>query len=171
MIKKIVSFFKILNSNSNPAEVANAVCLGVMLGLIPKNNLLWYLIFVFFLFVRINKTAYFLITLLVSLIAPLTDSFFDVFGYKILTTPAFTPAFSKLLDIPFVAFTKFNCTIVCGSVVFSLLIYVPLFIICMIFIKFWRKTVTAAWNNSKIGQFFYKLPLVNKFREAAMDLV
>lgn len=171
MIKKIVSLFKILNSNSKPGEIANAVCLGILLGFVPKNNVLWYILFIFFSFVRINKTAYFFVTLAMSFLAPALDGFFDNFGYAILTNEKFTPLFATLIDIPFVGFTKFNNTIVCGSVVFSLLIYIPLFIGLVFFIKLWRTKITALWNNSKIGQFFYKLPLAEKFRNASLELV
>lgn len=171
MIKKIVSLFKILNSNSKPGEIANAVSLGILLGFVPKNNLLWWLLFVFFSFVRINKSAYFLVTLLMSFIAPAFDSFFDSFGYTILTLPSLEGLFSTLLDIPFVGFTRFNNTVVCGSLVFSLLIYIPLFILLVLFVKLWRTKITAVWNKSRIAAFFYKLPLVEKFRNASLELM
>ena len=171
MIKKIVSMFKILNSNSKPGEIANAVCLGIMLGFVPKNNLLWYILFIFFSFVRINKNAYFLTTLIMSFFAHLADGFFDSFGYTILTSEGLSPLFAKLIDIPFVGFTKFNNTIVCGSLAFSLIIYIPLFIGLVFFVKIWRTKITALWNNSKIAAFFYKLPLVSKFREASLELI
>ena len=171
MIKKIISLFKILNSNSKPGEVANAVCMGVMLGFVPKNNLLWYLLFVFFCFVRINKTAYFFVTLLMSFVAPLADGFFDSLGYSVLTSGELSPLFATLIDIPFVGFTKFNNTVVCGAFVFSLIIYIPLFVGLIFFIKIWRTKITTAFNNSKIGTFFYKLPIVGKFREASLELM
>jgi hypothetical protein len=52
MIAQIVKFLNALNSNRNPSEIANAFCLGLMLGFMPKNNALWFIIFVFFFFVR-----------------------------------------------------------------------------------------------------------------------
>ena len=171
MIKKIVSLFKILNSNSKPGEIANAVCLGLLLGFVPKNNLLWWLLFVFFSFVRINKTVYFFLTLLMSFIAPAFDSFFDSFGYAILTMPSLESFFAALLDIPFVGFTKFNNTLVCGALVFSLMIYIPLFILIVLFVKLWRSKITALWNNSRLALFFYRLPLVEKFRNASLELM
>lgn len=171
MIKKIVSLFRILNSNSKPGEIANAFCLGILLGFVPKNNLLWYLLFVFFSFVRINKTVYFFITLLMSFVAPLADSFFDSFGYTILTNQSLSPVFANLLEVPFVGFTKFNNTIVCGALAFSLIIYIPLFVIIVVFVKLWRSKITVLWNNSRIGKFFYKLPLVEKFRSASLELM
>ena len=171
MIKKIVAFFKILNSNSKSSEIANAVCLGVMLGFIPKDNLLWYILFVFFLFVRINKSAYFLTTLLISLIAPAFDNLFDSIGYKILTNEKLSIFFAKLIEIPFVGFTKINNTITCGALFFSLIIYIPVFILFILFIRLWRTTIASAWNKSKIAKFFYKIPLVSKFKNASLELV
>ena len=40
MIANIVKLFRALNSNSKPSEIANALCLGLILGFMPKNNLL-----------------------------------------------------------------------------------------------------------------------------------
>ena len=120
MLKKIIKFFKALNSNSKPSELANALCLGIMLGFIPKNNALWFLIFIIFCFVRINKGLYFVAMIVASQFAWLLDSKFDSIGFYILNYAPLTKTFSMLIDIPFVGFTKFNNTIVMGSFIFSL---------------------------------------------------
>ena len=135
MLKKILRLLKSLNANTHPGEIAHAIAIGFILGLIPKGNLLWVFLFVLFLFVRINKGALFLITLLASTIAPLFDSFFDTLGYWVLTLPSLSPFFSTLLDIPFIAFTSFNDTIVMGSLCASFLLYLPLYILSRIFIR------------------------------------
>ena len=49
MLKAIIKFFKALNSNVHPGAVAHAVCLGMILGFMPKTNALWYILTVFFL--------------------------------------------------------------------------------------------------------------------------
>ena len=91
MLKFIVKFLKALNSNSHPGEIAHAVCLGMLLGFLPKDNIFWYIITVFVLFMRINKGALVLSTLGFSLLAPLFDSLFDSVGYWFLTLPALEP--------------------------------------------------------------------------------
>ena len=171
MLKAIIKFFKALNSNVHPGAVAHAVCLGMILGFMPKSNALWYILMVFFLFVRINKGTFIIFTFLFSLLAPVFDNLFDTVGWWFLTIEKLVPFFSWLLDIPFVGFTKFNNTIVCGALAFSLIIYIPLFLVIICFIKLWRTKITVLWNNSKICQFFYKLPLINKFREASLELM
>ena len=66
MIAQIVKFLNALNSNRNPSEIANAFCLGLMLGFMPKNNALWFIIFVFFFFVRLHKPTYVITAFLFS---------------------------------------------------------------------------------------------------------
>ncbi|MBO4546576.1 MAG: TIGR03546 family protein, partial [Treponema sp.] len=100
MLKWISGLFKALNANQNPAEMAHGFALGMMLGLIPKNNALWYLILVFFLFVRINKPTYLLTMLVVSYFAWMLDPVFDSLGYAVLTLKPLESAFGILVDIP-----------------------------------------------------------------------
>ena len=80
MLKAIVKFFKAINSNSHPAEIAHAFALGMILGFMPKDNALWYILTVFFFFFRINRGALIILTLIFSLFAPLLDPLFDLIG-------------------------------------------------------------------------------------------
>ena len=162
MLKFIVRFLKAINSNSHPGEIAHAVCLGMILGFLPKNNALWYVLTVFFLFMRINKGAFVIFTFLFSLLAPALDSLFDTFGWWFLTQEKLTPLFIKLLDIPFVGFTKFNNTIVSGSLLFSLACYIPLYFISRLVIKLWRTKLSPIVRKTKVIVFLSKLPLVQK---------
>ena len=127
MIGYIVKLFRALNSNSKPSEIANALCLGLILGFMLKNNLLWYVLFVLFLFVRINKGAYVIAMALGALTSPLLDPIFNRVGYAVLTFAPLEPIFSRLLDVPFVGFTRFNNTIVCGSLVCGIICYCLLY--------------------------------------------
>nr|MCR4900017.1 TIGR03546 family protein [Treponema sp.] len=119
MLKALIRFFKALNSNSHPGEIAHAVCLGMILGFMPKSNALWYILTVFFLFVRINKGSFILFTFLFSLLAPVLDNLFDTIGWWFLNIDKFKMFFAWLLEIPFVGFTRFNNTIVMGSLLAS----------------------------------------------------
>ena len=80
MLKKLIKLLKFLNSNSKASQIANSFCIGMILGLLPKNNLLWYVVLVFFMFVRIHKACYGIMILLGALIAPSLDPFFDKIG-------------------------------------------------------------------------------------------
>ena len=170
MIKFFVKLFNSINSNSNPGEIAHAVSIAMILGFMPKNNWFWYVLAVFFLFVRINKGALMLFTALFSLLAPTLDNIFDNIGYYILTIPQFQGTFATLINIPFVAFTKFNNTIVMGSLAFGLVLYIPLYIIARLFIFLWRNKIVPVLRKTKVAKVFSKIPIVQKISDVK-DLV
>ena len=162
MISYIVKLLKALNTNSHPGEIAHAVSIGVLLGFMPKDNALWYLLFVLFLFVHVHKGAFLLSILAASLLARLFDPLFDAIGYAVLTFSPLEPVYAALLDIPFVAFTKFNNTVVAGAVVSSLILYIPVYILTRILIKSWRTHLAPALARSKFMQAFYQIPFISK---------
>ncbi len=165
MLKKLIKLLKFLNSNSKASQIANSFCIGMILGLLPKNNLLWYVVLVFFMFVRIHKACYGIMILLGALIAPSLDPFFDKIGYMILTYGPLENTFADLLEIPFVGFTRFNNTIVMGSLVCGLLAYIPVFFLVEGLIMLWRRYVSPVFLKSKVMTAFYKVPLVQKIQE------
>lgn len=169
MLKFIVKFLKALNSNSHPGEIAHAVSLGLLLGVLPKNNIFWYVITVFVLFMRINKGALVLSTLAFTLLAPIFDTQFDQLGYWFLTLPKLVPFFSKLLDIPFVAYTKFNNTIACGSLLCGLALYIPVYILARVFIWLMRTKIVPVLRKTKLITILSKAKLVRKIADAAMS--
>lgn len=165
MLKAIIRFFKALNSNVHPGEIAHAVCLGMILGFMPKTNALWYILTVFFLFVRINKGSFILFTFLFSLLAPVLDNLFDTIGWWFLNIEKLRPFFSWLLDIPFVGFTRFNNTIVMGSLLVSLVLYIPVYWLIRLFLKYWRAFLAPAVRKTKLVVYLSKLPLIVKIGE------
>lgn len=166
MLKKFLKFFKALNSNSHPGEIAHAVSIGLIMGFLPKDNVTWYILTVFFLFIRINKGAFVIFTLLFSLLAQYLDPLFDKIGYAILTYDKFEPFFAKLLDIPFVSFTKFNNTIVMGSLISGIILYIPAYFLTRGFMRLWRTVLSPLVRKSKIILFLSKIKFVKKIGEA-----
>ena len=127
---------------------------------------IWYLILVFFMFVRINKPTYLLTMLIVSYFAWILDPLFDVIGYNVLTYKPLENLFGFLVDVPFVGFTKFNNTIVMGSFLFCLVLYVPFFLAGIAFVKFWRAKVAPAFIRSPLYKAAANLPVIGKIFEA-----
>lgn len=162
MLKYLVNLLKAFNANVKPSQIANSFCIGLILGFMPKNNLLWYILLVFFAFVRINKPGYFIMMIVGSCLSTIADPLFDRIGYAVLTFAPFQNFFAWLLDIPFVGFTKFNNTIVCGSLVSGIICYIPLYVIMFFIIKAWRKWIAPKFNDSKILKTLYKIPLLAK---------
>ena len=162
MLKYLINLLKAFNANIKPSQIANSFCIGLILGFMPKNNLLWFILMIFFAFVRINKPGYFIMVLVGSCFASLLDPFFDVIGYAVLTFEPMQPFYAKFLEIPFIAFTRFNNTIVCGSLIFGIVSYIPLYAIMFFIVKAWRKWIAPKFNDSKVLKTIYKIPLLAK---------
>ncbi|MCR5400532.1 MAG: TIGR03546 family protein [Treponema sp.] len=162
MIQYLVDLLKAFNANIKPSQIANSFCIGLILGLMPKNNLLWYILLVFFAFVRINKPGYFIMMIIGACLAPVFDPLFDKVGYAILTYAPLENFYSRLLNVPFVGFTRFNNSIVCGSLVCGLVCYIPLFLLLYFIIKAWRKWIAPVFNESKVLKTLYQIPLLEK---------
>ena len=162
MIKAIVKLFKALNANVNPGEIAHAFSCGILLGLMPKDNLLWYLVFVFILFIRINKPMYLIMILIAATFSPVMDGLFDTVGYAFLTIPQFSGFFGWLLEVPFVGFTKFNNSVLMGSLLCGLVLYVPMYFLGRLFVSLWRKHIAAAIRQTKLVKLLSNLPVVAK---------
>ncbi|MBQ7904852.1 MAG: TIGR03546 family protein [Spirochaetaceae bacterium] len=170
MLSYIIKLLKALGANSKPSQIANSFCIGFILGVMPKNNLLWWLVFVFFMFVRINKAGYFIMMLLGAFISPYLDPTFHKIGEFVLTYEPLVPVYSKLLEIPFVGFTRFNNTIVCGSLIAGIIAYIPLYIFMLVFIWVWRKWIAPFFNRSKVVKMFFQLPLVRKLTSKLAEI-
>lgn len=166
MLKYFIKMLKALNANSHPGELAHAFAFGMLLGFLPKNSALWYIIFIISLFLRINKGFFFLSIILGSLLALLLDPLFDNIGYFVLTLPQLASLFRSWLDTPFVAFTRFNNSIVAGSLVFSIIAYIPFYILARLFVSLWRKTLQPMLARNPVVKAFMKIPLVRTIAKA-----
>ena len=167
MLKFIVKFLKALNSNSHPGEIAHAVSFGVLLGLMPKTNIFWYIITVFVIFMRINKGALVLSTLIVTLLAPFFDPLLDSLGYWFLTLPKLEPIFADLLDIPFVGYTKFNNTRAMGSLLCGLILYIPVYIIARVIVWLMRNKLVPILRKTKLITALSNAKFVKKIADIA----
>lgn len=172
MISYFQAMFKSLNANRAPGELAHAFALGMLLAFVPKGNLLWIFLFIVTFFFRINRGTLFLSIILGSIFIPLLDPLFDSTGYAILTHPALVPTFTKWLDTPFVAFTRFNNTIVMGALAWGIILYIPFYILARLFIRLWRNTLYQYFIRSKVYQLLIRIPLLKlllKIAEAKHD--
>lgn len=165
MLKVLIKFFKALNSNRHPGEIAHAVCCGLILGFLPKTNLSWYIMTFLFLFLRINKGTLTLLTLAFSFLAPVFDSLFDEIGYKILMWGPVSSFMASALEFPGFHFLKLNNTIVMGSLVSSIVLYLPVYGFSRLFIYAWRRWLVPGLRKTKAVQLLSKMKLVLKIKE------
>ena len=170
MFKKLINLLKALNSNSHPGEIAHAVCLALLLGLIPKNNIIFYIVTIFCLFIRINKGAFILFTAIFSMLSHLFDPTLDAIGWWFLHISFLEPVFANLLEVPFVGFTHFNNTIVAGAIVSGLILYIPLYWLSRLAIWGIRSKLIPLMRKTKFIVALSKVPLIKKISKISAEV-
>jgi len=169
MLSKIVKLLKAFNANVNPGEIAHALAFGVLLGFLPKDNILWYLIFIFVLFIRINKPMYLLMTLLFSALAAAFDPMFDSIGCWICQIECVREAGIALYQIPFMAFTHLGNSVVMGALVCGIVLYLPMYGLGRLIVFLWRKYLTPVMRNGRVFKAISGIPVIAKIISAAGD--
>lgn len=150
ILKQIYSFFKLLNSDTETSPLAWGLTLGLILGFAPFISIQTLLVlFVLFIF-RVQMGAAFLSAFFFKLIA----YFFDVpahhLGTAVLEAEPLRPLFTALYNMPLVPMTRFNNSIVMGSMIVSLILAPFAYFIFKALIRKYRQLVVARIKNTKI---------------------
>ena len=166
MISFIAKILVSLNSNSRPGELSSGIAFGFTLALVPGGNLLWVAIFAIAFLIKHHLGAMLLSLLLFKPLAPLLDPLLHRTGEIILTQPGFHGFFTTLYNLPVLPWFQFNNTIVMGSLVWSLLLWLPLFILFRILVVIYRNKIASRLAESKLIKALRKIPLVSKISSA-----
>jgi len=128
VVKLLSDFLNILRAGQTPRQVAGGFALGSLVGLSPTLTLQGLAIWLMILILDVNLSAAILAFGLFSLIAYIFDPIFHVFGYFLLVEiDALTGLWTALYNAPIAPLTRFNNTVVLGSVVGALIFFLPIF--------------------------------------------
>ncbi|MCL1972474.1 MAG: TIGR03546 family protein [Endomicrobia bacterium] len=133
-------------------QIAFGAVLGVFFGLVP-GILLKIFIFALIMIMQVNIAAAFASAAVFWLIGLFTDPVSDRIGFFILNADSLVPFWSSLYNIPVVPFTKFNNTVVMGNIALSFILSVPVYLLSIGFVayyrKYWRDRI-AKWRIVKL---------------------
>lgn len=138
---QLLKLFKLLNADVNPMQLATGIAMGMVLGLTPLvslHNLIS--LFVICLF-RINISAILVSFVLFSGLAYLLDPVFIQIGENLLAYPELTPLWTSLYQQDIWRLAHFNHTVLMGSLVVSLILWLPLVFLSYILIVQYRERI------------------------------
>ena len=150
LLKQIFAFFQLLNSDTGRDQLAAGLACGIILGFAPFLSLQTVLVLILVFFFRIQMGAAFLSAFFFKFVAFLFDPVADIIGRKVLEAEALRPLFVKIYNMPILPFTRFNDSIVMGSLVTSVILTIPGFFIFRHLIERYRITVVARIKETKI---------------------
>jgi uncharacterized protein (TIGR03546 family) len=99
----------------------------MIIGLIPKDSLIPYALGVFALLTTANILCIGIATVAFSWFSPLLDPISNRIGHWVLTFDQFEPTWSALFQLPIVPWTRFENTVVMGSLCLGLLLAFPIY--------------------------------------------
>jgi len=114
-----------LRDLNSPRRIAAGVALGMVVGLVPKDNLTAALLGMLLLTLRVNLAAGTLSALLFIWIGALWEPVLDRIGYALLISPTLEPYWSRLYQLPLMPWTGLNNTIVLGGLVMGAALFYP----------------------------------------------
>lgn len=162
MIAMLAKLLKALNSDSAPGQVALAFALAVITGLTPLFSLHNILILLIACILRINFGAFILGTLFFSGLAYLIDPAAVSIGESILTNTSYQAFWTDLYQSDFWRATRFNNTLVLGSLVVALITFIPVLLLSRWLILAYRHKLMVWVDKLKITKLlkaskFYKV--------------
>ncbi|MBI3005347.1 MAG: TIGR03546 family protein [Ignavibacteriales bacterium] len=128
IIKLLSDFLKILRAGQAPGQVAGGFALGSIVGLSPTLTLQGLAIWLIILILDVNLSAAILAFTFFSLVAYVFDPIFHSLGYLLLVdVEALKGLWTTLYNAPIAPLTRFNNTVVLGSLSVALLFFFPLY--------------------------------------------
>ncbi|MDY6842896.1 MAG: TIGR03546 family protein [Thermodesulfobacteriota bacterium] len=152
MLKMIAKLLKLLNSETDPYQISLAFGFSMIAGLTPLLSLHNLLLLFLILFLRVNLSSFIVGLIFFSGVAYLLDPFFNWFGLLILTMSSLEGFFTMLYNSTLWRFEGFNNSIVMGSLIFSLLFFVPLFLLTNMLIRKYREHIMVWIQKSRVMQ-------------------
>lgn len=154
LLKQIFAFLRMLNSDTGHNQLAAGLACGVILGFAPFFSLQTLLIFTLVFFFRIQLGAAFLSAFFFKFVAFLIDPVADHLGRWFLELEALRPLFVSLYNMPIIPLTRFNDSIVMGSMLISIALAIPGYFVFKTIIVKYRVHIVQRFEQSKIWKAF-----------------
>ncbi|NRA23035.1 MAG: TIGR03546 family protein [Oleispira sp.] len=162
MIAMLAKLLKALNSDSAPGQIALAFALALITGLTPLFSLHNVLILLIACIVRIHFGAFLLGILFFSGLAYLIDPAAIILGESLLNDMAYQSFWTDLYQSDFWRATRFNNTLVLGSLIIAMIAFIPVLLLSRWLISAYRHKLMAWVDKLKIIKMlkaskFYKV--------------
>lgn len=164
MLRPLLSLITAVLEEESPRVLAASLAFGLVLGFVPKDNLLAVLLGMLLLALRFNLTLATTSAALFSGVAAMLDPVADALGRSVLTHPSFAPLWASLYELPLAPWTRFNNTIVMGSLLLALALVSPTYLTSLQLVTRYRPLVMQWLHQLKVDAL---LRATNKAAETA----
>ncbi len=161
LLKQIFNFLKLLNSDTGTNQLAWGFALGLIMGFAPFVSIQTFLVLAIIFVFRVQIGAAFLAAFFFKFVAFLFDQPAHHLGKAVLETESLKPLFVTMYNMPLVPMTRFNNSIVMGSMIVSLILLPFVFFGFKAAILKYRATVVARFKGTKAWKAFAATKIYN----------
>jgi uncharacterized protein (TIGR03546 family) len=171
MIGTLAKILKVLNSETAPGQISLALCFALIVGLTPFYSLHNLLVILLVLFLRVNLTTFIAGWLFFSGVAYILDPIFHRLGLAVLTAASLEGLWTSLYNILIFKLSKFNNSIVMGSLLFSIIFFLPVYFLSNMLINNYRDHILAWIRKTRLmkllkgSKLFQAYEAVSDWRE------
>jgi uncharacterized protein (TIGR03546 family) len=150
-IEILAKLIRILRSAATPAQIASGFILGMIIGLTPLWSLHNLVIFILIVVLNVNIGMALFSFAIFSAFAYVLDPLFHQFGFFILVDLSNLRAlWTTLYNYPIIPLSKFNNTVVMGSLVSSVLLLFPVYLYVKKGVIWYRENIDTRMQKWKI---------------------
>ena len=165
LLKLLRSLMKTLHSDGSPAQLALGIALGAALGLTPIANAHNLVILLLLAVLNVSFAAGMLAWAVFVPIGFMLDPIFDRVGkWLLLDVGALRSLWTTWDNVPGLALTNFNNSVVLGSLVVWLALFVPLYYAARFGVLRYRATIGERIMKSKYYKLLEASQLYNVYR-------
>ena len=162
-LKPLRLLVKLLTDSTSSSQLAYGFALGMLIGLVPKDNLLALILSTVVVATRINLGAAAAGTVIFSWVGMLLDPLSHQIGLGLLTWTALEPAWTFLYGLPVIPWTHFNNTVVLGSLLLGGSLVFPVYFFSRLAIDRYRPPVDEFVKNHRILGWIDRADKVTKW--------
>jgi len=154
ILKFLAKIIKILRSGATPNQIAGGLVLGMIAGLTPLFSLHNLIVLLLLIILNVNISMAIAGLGIFSAIAWFFDPLFHSFGYYVLVDIYALHGFwTWLYGMPVIALSRFNNTVVMGSLLSALILTIPMFFLFKRLVVLYREKIDTRVQKLKIVQF------------------
>lgn len=152
----------ILSQYRAPTQIASGAGIGVVLGIIPKDNIVFLSLVVFITVLRVNQLIGWFVACSLGLLSGWLEPISHALGSMLLRQSIVAATVQRLYEYPLLPWTCIDNTLVCGGLVLGLASFLPTYLAC------W-------WSHNKAKHQLESHDLVqiandaNRYRKSVLD--
>jgi len=163
MLRLVRNLVKALVAEDTPQQLAAGLALGMAAGLIPKSSLFAHLGLMLVCMLQVNLAAGLASAALFSIVSPLLDPVTHALGGLFLVKLGFlAPVWTFLYNVPVLPWTRFNNTVVLGSLLLGTALVYPAYLAAIPLCEKYRETAAVRLRKLKLVKILLGADLAGK---------